>query len=140
MMPVAAYAAPSPVSLFGASFSETQGTDIFANGSSMSMNAAAVSTGPSQLPFVAAGPGSAGVSGVASTSAPFADLLTEAVGKVEQYESQAKSAIEGLMSGQGVDVHQAMIATDQAATGFELVLAVRNKALSAYQQVMGLQF
>ena len=72
--------------------------------------------------------------------APFADLITEAVGQVEQLEGQAKTATEGLMAGTGVDVHEAMIATEKAEMGFDLVLAVRNKALAAYQQVMGMQF
>jgi flagellar hook-basal body complex protein FliE len=75
-----------------------------------------------------------------STHAPFADLVTEAVGQVDLLERQARSSVEGLMSGTGVDVHEAMIATEKAEMGFELVLAVRNKALAAYQQVMGLQF
>lgn len=72
--------------------------------------------------------------------APFADLLTEAVGEVQHLEVQAKSAIEGLISGKGVDVHEAMIAGQKAGMGFELMLAVRNKALAAYQQVLGMQF
>ena len=75
-----------------------------------------------------------------AASAPFADLLTEAVGQVEKLEGQARSAVEGLMSGKGVDVHEAMIATEKADMGFQMVLSVRNKALSAYQQVMGMQF
>jgi flagellar hook-basal body complex protein FliE len=87
----------------------------------------------------AAGTAPAGVGAVAAP-APFADLLTEAVGQVEQYETQAKAAIEGLMSGRGVDVHEVMIASQKAGMGFELMLSVRNKALAAYQQVMGLQF
>jgi len=72
--------------------------------------------------------------------APFADLLTEAVGEVQHLEVQAKSAIEGLISGRGVDVHEAMIAAQKAGMGFELMLAVRNKALAAYQSVLGMQF
>jgi len=44
------------------------------------------------------------------------------------------------MTGSGVDVHQAMIATEKADMAFELVLAVRNKAVQAYQSVMGMQF
>jgi flagellar hook-basal body complex protein FliE len=44
------------------------------------------------------------------------------------------------MAGSGVDVHQAMIATQKASMAFELALAVRNKAVQAYQQVMGMQF
>ena len=62
------------------------------------------------------------------------------MGQVEQLEKQAKTAVEGLMTGKGVDVHEAMIASQKAGMGFELVLSVRNKALAAYQQVMGMQF
>ena len=75
-----------------------------------------------------------------SVSAPFSDLLTEAVGQVDQLEKQARSTVEGLMTGKGVDVHQAMIATEKAEMGFELMLSIRSKALSAYQQIMGMQF
>ena len=84
--------------------------------------------------------GGSAVAASASGPAPFADLLTEAVGQVGQLEAQARSAVEGLMAGTGVDVHEAMIATEKAEMGFELVLSVRNKALAAYQQVMGMQF
>jgi flagellar hook-basal body complex protein FliE len=44
------------------------------------------------------------------------------------------------MTGAGVDVHQAMIATQKAEMAFELALSVRNKAVQAYQQVMSMQF
>ena len=53
---------------------------------------------------------------------------------------QAHAAVTGLMTGSGVDVHQAMIATQKADMAFELALAVRNKAVQAYQSVMGMQF
>lgn len=77
-------------------------------------------------------------SGIAA--APFADLMTEAVGQVGKLEQRARLTVRGLMSGTGVDVHEAMIATEKADMGFELMLALRNKALAAYQQVMGMQF
>jgi flagellar hook-basal body complex protein FliE len=78
--------------------------------------------------------------GVTAAPAPFADLLTDAVGQVNKLESQANTAVTGLMSGTGVDVHQAMIATQKASAAFELTLAVRNKAVQAYQSVIGMQF
>ena len=81
---------------------------------------------------------SAGGSGGAPV--PFSDLLTDAVGQVDQLEDQAHAAVAGLMTGSGVDVHQAMIATQKASMAFELALAVRNKAVQAYQQVIGMQF
>jgi len=76
----------------------------------------------------------------ASDAAPFSDLLTDAVGDVNALQNQAAAAVKGLMTGSGVDVHQAMIATEKASMAFELALAVRNKAVQAYQQVMGMQF
>lgn len=72
--------------------------------------------------------------------APFSDLFNDAMGEVSRLESEAHHAMEGLMSGSGVDVHQAMIATQKASMAFELSLAVRNKAVQAYQQLMGMQF
>lgn len=71
---------------------------------------------------------------------PFSDLLTDTVNSVGNLEAQARSTVDGLMSGTGVDVHQAMIATEKAQMGFEMVLSVRNKAVAAYQSVMNMQF
>ena len=82
---------------------------------------------------------SAGGAGAAS-AAPFADLITGAVGEVSRLEQQANAAVSGLMTGTDVDVHQAMIATQKADMAFELALAVHNKAVQAYQSVMGMQF
>jgi flagellar hook-basal body complex protein FliE len=59
---------------------------------------------------------------------------------VNELEEQARATVSGLMAGTGVDVHQAMIATEKASMAFELSLAVRNKAVQAYQQVMSMQF
>ena len=78
--------------------------------------------------------------GRAAAPPPFSDLLTDAVGQVNELQDQASTAVTGLMNGSGVDVHQAMIATQKASMAFELALAVRNKAVQAYQQVIGMQF
>jgi flagellar hook-basal body complex protein FliE len=76
----------------------------------------------------------------ATGSTPFADLITDAVGQVNQLQEQANAAVQGLMTGAGVDLHRTMIATEKASMSFELALAVRNKAVQAYQSVMGMQF
>ena len=81
-----------------------------------------------------------GAAGKNEGPSPFADLMRDAVGEVNKLEGQAQSAIEGLMTGSGVDVHQATIATEKASMAFEMALAVRNKAVQAYEQVMGMQF
>jgi flagellar hook-basal body complex protein FliE len=75
-----------------------------------------------------------------AVAAPFGDLLKNAITGVDALQQQATDAVEDLLAGNGVDVHQAMIATQKADLSFELALAVRNKAVAAYQQVMGMQF
>ncbi len=72
--------------------------------------------------------------------APFAGLFQDAVQKTQQLETNAANSVTGLLSGQGVDVHTAMIATEKSDLGFEMMLAFRNKAVAAYQQLMQLQF
>jgi flagellar hook-basal body complex protein FliE len=79
----------------------------------------------------------------ASTAAgqtPFAGMLRGAIQGVQSLENQAANEVQGLMTGQGVDVHQAMIATQKADMSFQMALAVRSKAVAAYQQVMQMQF
>lgn len=78
--------------------------------------------------------------GVGSGQAPFADLLKKAVTDVQSLENQAADEVQGLMTGHGVDVHDAMIATEKADLSFEAALAVRGKAVAAYQAMMQMQF
>jgi flagellar hook-basal body complex protein FliE len=75
-----------------------------------------------------------------SVASPFAGLVTGAVDSMNRLNAQAASLTMGLVEGTGVGVSQAMIATEKADQAFELALAVRNKAVAAYQQVMNLQF
>jgi len=100
----------------------------------------ASTTAISNLAGIGASTLSTPAAGKAAAPAPFSDLFSDAVGQVNELEDHARTAVEGLMTGTGVDVHQAMIATQKASMAFELALAVRNKAVQAYQQVMGMQF
>ena len=84
--------------------------------------------------------GGATPSGSESPVAPFGDALRNVVAGIDGLQQQATTAVQGMLDGTGVDVHQAMIATQKADMAFELALAVRNKAVAAYQQVMGMQF
>lgn len=74
------------------------------------------------------------------TQAPFGSLLKDAVTQANLLDEQAHAAAVGLMTGKGIDVHEAVIAAQKAEMTFELALSVRNKAVQAYQGVMGMQF
>ncbi len=72
--------------------------------------------------------------------APFGGVLQGIMADTTKADAAAQTAVSGLLSGQGVEVHEAMIATQKADMAFELALQVRNKAVGAYQQMMGMQF
>ncbi len=75
-----------------------------------------------------------------SYESPFANVMQDAIHATQQLETNAANAVTGLVSGNGVDIHTAMIATEKSNLAFEMMLSFRNKAVSAYQQLMGLQF
>jgi flagellar hook-basal body complex protein FliE len=87
---------------------------------------------------VSAGAATGGAGNAAAT--PFAGMFQAMVEQTSALDAQAAQAVTGLLSGQGVDIHDAMIATEKADLAFELALQVRNKAVGAYQQMMGMQF
>ena len=79
-------------------------------------------------------------SGTAAAGIPFAGVLKTMVEQTSALDAKASQAVTGILSGQGVDIHDAMIATQKADMAFQLALEVRNKAVGAYQQMMGMQF
>lgn len=76
---------------------------------------------------------------VQSGGALFKDMFDSAVNTVENFQSEASSAVEKLLSGQNEDVHTPIIATQKADLSFDLFMGVRNKVVSAYQSLMGMQ-
>ena len=61
------------------------------------------------------------------------------VSEVNAKQSVAGEAVKGLISGQGVPLHQAVIAMEEANVSFQLMVEVRNRMLDAYQELMRMQ-
>ena len=78
--------------------------------------------------------------GGTGAAAPFSGIVHSILDQTQTLGKQAGEAVTGLLSGQGVEIHDVMIAQQKASVAFELALQVRNKAVSAYQQMMGMQF
>jgi flagellar hook-basal body complex protein FliE len=74
-----------------------------------------------------------------SSSGEFRGVLEGAIQKVEQTRAQASQAVESFLSGDSQELHTAILATQRADIAFELGLQIRNKVISAYQEVMRLQ-
>jgi flagellar hook-basal body complex protein FliE len=69
----------------------------------------------------------------------FSDLLTTSVGTVERASQSATDAAQQFLAGDNEDLHTVAIAEQKAELTSELFLQVRNKAISAYQEVMKMQ-
>jgi flagellar hook-basal body complex protein FliE len=74
--------------------------------------------------------------GGARASGEFRGLLEGAINSVEQKSNLATQSVERFLSGEGEELHTAMMATQRAGLAFELGLQVRNKVVQAYQQIM----
>jgi len=76
----------------------------------------------------------------ASGKSEFMDSLRNAMDQVGQLQSEADGRVAQLLTGNGQDVHSAMIAVEKANLTFQMMVQVRNKILQAYQQVSGITF
>ena len=74
-----------------------------------------------------------------SEAGAFQSILNESVQAVEQNRSIAGASADRFLSGEGEELHHVAMATQKAELSFELFMQVRNKIVSAYQEVMRMQ-
>jgi flagellar hook-basal body complex protein FliE len=74
-----------------------------------------------------------------SSGGAFQSVLSDAIGRVEQFQQNSQTAIGRFLSGEDQEVHKVALATQQAGIAFDLFLQVRNKVVAAYQEVMRMQ-
>jgi len=77
--------------------------------------------------------------GTKASSGNFQAILSDAIGRVQQSQQNAQSSIDKFLSGEDEEVHKVALATQQAELSFDLFLQMRNKVVSAYQEVMRMQ-
>ncbi len=68
----------------------------------------------------------------------FAAQMQEYLADVNQLQNQSETAAQQLALGQ-IEFHDAMIVTEQANLALQLTMAVRNKIMDAYQEIMRMQ-
>lgn len=69
----------------------------------------------------------------------FSSVFANAVEKVESYAKEADASVNRFLSGEGEELHTVALKTQQAQISFDLFMQVRNKVVSAYQEVMRMQ-
>jgi flagellar hook-basal body complex protein FliE len=91
---------------------------------------------------VLAGSSGSGAMGGARTRDPISDFkkaLGQSIEELNTQLSQADQSAQEMVMGRA-DVHQSMIAMEQANLSLRLMIDVRNKILAAYEEIMRMQF
>jgi flagellar hook-basal body complex protein FliE len=70
----------------------------------------------------------------------FSDVLKNAVSTVDSLHENAASKVSNMLQGGGGDMNDVMIAVEKADVSFQLMMQVRNKIVSAYQDIEKMQF
>jgi flagellar hook-basal body complex protein FliE len=88
----------------------------------------------------ASGKTAAADSTASAGGADFAEILKGSIDKVNQTEQQADQMAEKLAAGDtSQNLHEVMIALQTASVSFQEMVQVRNKLVTAYQDVMNMQ-
>ena len=70
----------------------------------------------------------------------FGAVLSNALAQVNQLSGSADQQVGNLLKGAGGDMSAVMVAVEKADVAFQLMMQVRNKIVSAYQDIEKMQF
>lgn len=66
----------------------------------------------------------------------FADLFSRLIDSVNDLQGESAQVQQAFMAGEPVELHQVMIKAREAGIATDLLLQIRNKLLTAYQEIM----
>jgi len=81
----------------------------------------------------------AGATQSAGSRKSFSDILEKLVGEVDGSIKAADAEKAKVLSGESTNLHQAMIAMQEAGVAFSMMVEVRNKLVESYQEIMRMQ-
>lgn len=77
---------------------------------------------------------------VSSTAHDFSRALDNGLNSLNQKQLDAQNAIETLASGGDISVHDVMIASQKASLNMQMAMQLRNKMLTAYNEIYQMRF
>ncbi|QDU26974.1 Flagellar hook-basal body complex protein FliE [Anatilimnocola aggregata] len=89
--------------------------------------------GQPQLDALRLQPGELG--GTEGTQQPFKNMLLEALDQVNNMQQEADQAVQQLVTGGEVNPAEVLTSLQKADMSFRLMLQIRNKLVSAWQEV-----
>lgn len=79
------------------------------------------------------------IKGKEDKSSSFSDLLKEGLDSVNEKQINSEDMTQKLIKGENVEVHQVMLATEEAKLSLQMAVQVRNKIVEAYQELNRMQ-
>lgn len=67
---------------------------------------------------------------------PVSNMVTQALDSLSQTQNNSDALLQKLSAGESVDLHQVMIAAEQTDIGFKVAMAMRDKLVDAYHEIM----
>lgn len=74
-----------------------------------------------------------------ASASGFMNTLQQAISKANDIQLEAGQATEALMTGQTQNIHQTMVALQEADVSFQLMMQIRNKLVTAYEEIQRMQ-
>ena len=75
----------------------------------------------------------------AKPSQSFSEMLANSLTEVNSMQVEANKAIQKLASGQTKNIHETMLAVENAEIAFKTMNQIRMKVIEAYKEVMRMQ-
>ncbi|MCC2642984.1 MAG: fliE [Nitrospira sp.] len=75
----------------------------------------------------------------AGATSTFMGSLKDAISSINDAQTGASQAVDALVTGQSNNIHQTMVALQQADVSFQLMMQVRNKLVTAYEEIQRMQ-
>lgn len=70
---------------------------------------------------------------------PFADLVKGLMQDTSDQQSSVRQSLEKIVSGETDSIHDVVLTASKADLAFRLVMEIRNRLISSYQEIMRMQ-
>lgn len=80
-----------------------------------------------------------GVSDTQALPGSFGEFLAESMAKVNKLQEEANVAMQKLATGESKNIHETLLAVEQADIAFRNMNQIRTKVIDAYKEIMKMQ-
>jgi flagellar hook-basal body complex protein FliE len=70
---------------------------------------------------------------------PFADMVKGLIEDTNNQQHQVNESVEKMVSGETDSIHDVVMTASRADLAFRLVMEIRNRMISSYQEIMRMQ-